>query len=207
MADLVAIQMVSCPDVQENLQQVEAMLQNIQVDTETLVVLPECFARFGGGDKGMLEIAETPGDGPIQSALSQMSQRYGVWLVAGTIPLMAPSGNKFTASSLLYNPKGEQLAEYQKMHLFDVEVGDNTGSYLESRYTEGGSELVVVDTPFGRLGMAVCYDIRFAGMFQAMGQVELLVLPAAFTEKNRKGTLAQSAHCQSHRKSVLSGSG
>ena len=186
MAELIAVQMVSCPDVEVNLGRVESMLQNLQVDDDTLVVLPECFARFGGGDKGMLEIAETPMDGPIQVALSKLSERYGVWLVAGTIPLKAASGDKFTASSLLFNANGEQLTEYQKIHLFDVEVGDNTGSYLESRYTEGGSELVVVDTPFGRMGMAVCYDIRFAGMFQAMEQIDLLVLPAAFTEKTGK---------------------
>lgn len=183
MAELVAIQMISNPDVADNLNQVESILAEMTVTSDTLVVLPECFARFGGGDKGMLEIAESPSDGPIQARLADMAGRYGVWLVAGTIPLKSQTGDKFTASSLLFNSKGEQVCEYQKIHLFDVQVADNTGTYLESKYTQGGNELVVVDTPFGRLGMAVCYDVRFSAMFQAMGDIDVLVLPAAFTQK------------------------
>ena len=183
MAELIAIQMVSSPDVEENLQKVDALLSTITFNDETLVVLPECFSRFGGGDKGLLEIAEQPGEGRIQTFLASLSKQYGIWLVAGTTPLKSAEQGKFTASSLMFDPNGRQVAEYQKIHLFDVTVADNTGTYYESRYTDGGNKVVVVETPLGRVGMAVCYDIRFAGLFQAMGQIDILVLPAAFTER------------------------
>lgn len=182
MAKLVAIQMVSEPDVDKNLQQVRVQLQQLEAGQDYLVVLPECFAFFGGGDARMLDIAETKGQGKIQQCLSDMAREFKVWIVAGTIPLLNQQGDKFTASCLLIDSLGEVVTEYQKIHLFDVEVADNTGSYLESRYTQAGQHLSVVDTPFGRLGLAVCYDVRFPGLFQAMGQVDILALPAAFTK-------------------------
>ncbi|WP_088329514.1 carbon-nitrogen hydrolase family protein [Lacimicrobium sp. SS2-24] len=183
MANLVALQMISTPEPQQNLQQVDRLLANLDVSEPTLVVLPECFACFGGSDKRQLELAEQPGAGPIQSALASMAKQYGVWLVAGTMPLRSQRDpNKFTASNLLFNPAGEQVAEYQKIHLFDVQVDDNTRSYKESATTEAGKNVVVVDTPFGRLGLAVCYDLRFPGLFQAMDDVDVLTLPSAFTQ-------------------------
>lgn len=186
MSNLVALQMTSGPDVANNLRAVEQALAKLAVNQPTLVVLPECFACFGGSDKSLLAIAETSGDGPIQAALCAMAKRYGLWLVAGSMPLKSQQADKFTASCLLINDGGEMVCEYQKIHLFDVQVADNTGSYLESRYTQPGTKLVVQDTPFGKLGLAVCYDLRFAGMFQAMhqlGPVDVLALPAAFTRK------------------------
>jgi nitrilase len=186
MSNLVALQMTSSPDVSTNLQLVDAGLANLTVTEPTLVVLPECFACFGGGDKGQLAIAETLGDGPIQTALYAMAKRYGVWLVAGSMPIRTDVADKFSATCLLINDAGERVSDYQKIHLFDVQVADNTGSYLESRYTRPGNKLVVQDTPFGKLGLAVCYDLRFAGMFDAMSQLgplDVLALPAAFTYK------------------------
>lgn len=186
MSNLIALQMTSSPAVADNLQTVEQALASLTVKQPTLVVLPECFACFGGSDKGLLAIAETYGDGPIQAALCAMAKRYGVWLVAGSMPIKSQLADKFTASCLLINDCGELVVEYQKIHLFDVQVADNTGSYLESRYTQPGNKLVVQDTPFGKLGLAVCYDLRFAGMFQAMselGPLDVLALPAAFTRK------------------------
>ncbi|MFQ3219929.1 MAG: putative amidohydrolase [Paraglaciecola sp.] len=186
MSNLVALQMTSSPNVTDNLQAVNTALANLTVNEPTLVVLPECFACFGGGDKGQLAIAETFGEGPIQLALYAMAKRYGVWLVAGSMPIRTEQADKFTATCLLINDCGEMVNDYQKIHLFDVQVGDNTGRYLESRYTEPGNKLVVQDTPFGKLGLAVCYDLRFAGLFQAMSQLgplDVLALPAAFTYK------------------------
>ncbi|ALS96993.1 carbon-nitrogen hydrolase family protein [Lacimicrobium alkaliphilum] len=183
MANLIALQMISTPDPQQNLQQVDKQLANLQVNEPTLVVLPECFACFGGSDKKQLELAEPPGQGPIQSALSDLARKYGIWLVAGTMPLQSQTdNNKFTASCLLFDPQGKQVAEYQKIHLFDVQVEDNTRSYKESATTQAGNKVVVVDSPFGRLGLAVCYDLRFPGLFQAMEQVDVLALPSAFTQ-------------------------
>ncbi|GAA0374158.1 carbon-nitrogen hydrolase family protein [Bowmanella denitrificans] len=182
MVNLAAIQLVSSPKPSENLAQVSKQLSELDTSCPSLVVLPECFACFGGSDKTQLELAEALGEGPVQSALSAMAAEHCIWLVAGTIPIRVPDKEKFTASSLLFGPKGQQLAHYQKIHLFDVEVADGTRTYLESKYTQPGSQVVVFDTAFGRIGMAVCYDLRFAGLFQAMGEVDILVLPAAFTQ-------------------------
>lgn len=182
MAELVALQLISKPDMNANLAEVEQQLQRLKIHTDTLVVLPECVACFGGGDRMLLDLAQ-PVDGPLVNKLQAMAAKYGVWLVTGTLPLLGTEKGKFTASSLLIDPQGEIAAHYRKIHLFDVQVEDATGQYLESRYTQAGDELVVVDTPFGRLGMAVCYDLRFAGMFQAMGDLDVLVLPSAFTHK------------------------
>ncbi|MEP7705240.1 carbon-nitrogen hydrolase family protein [Paraglaciecola sp. 25GB23A] len=184
MAKLVALQMTSSPVVADNIKFVEQQLQQLSVSEATLVVLPECFACFGGGDKAQLAVAETPNDGPVQTQLCDLARQYKVWLVAGSFPLKSATVNKFTASCLLIDDHGQIQAEYQKIHLFDVQVADNTGSYLESRSTEAGKHLAVIDTPFGKLGLAICYDIRFAGMFQAMNQLaqlDVLALPAAFT--------------------------
>jgi predicted amidohydrolase len=183
---IVAIQMNSSPLVEDNLLFVEQQLKSLSIQRPCLVVLPECFACFGGGDKLMMDIAEDLHFGPIQHKLKQFATQYDVWLVAGSLPVLCPSNNKFTASCLLINNHGETVEEYQKIHLFDVKVADNTGTYLESRYTQPGNTLIVTHTPFGNLGLAVCYDIRFAGMFAAMTQIaqlDVLALPAAFTQQ------------------------
>ena len=185
-ANVVAIQMSSSPVVEENLLFVEQQLKLLPAQRPCLVVLPECFACFGGGDKAMLDIAEDLRQGPIQHKLKQLANQYGIWLVAGSLPILCSINNKFTASCLLINDQGEIVEEYQKIHLFDVQVADNTGTYLESRYTQAGNQLIVIDTPFGNLGLAVCYDIRFAGMFESMNQIaqlDVLALPAAFTQQ------------------------
>ena len=183
---IVAIQMTSSPNVADNLLFIEQQLQSLPSQRPCLVVLPECFACFGGGDKLILDIAENLHQGPIQKKLSQLAREYNIWLVAGSMPITCKIAEQYTASCLLIDNYGKCVAEYQKIHLFDVQVADNTGSYLESRYTQAGNKLVVTDTPFGKLGLAICYDIRFAGMFAAMSQIaqlDVLALPAAFTQQ------------------------
>ena len=185
-ANVVAIQMTSSPLVEDNLLFVEQQLKLLPPLRPCLVVLPECFACFGGGDKLLLEIAEDLHHGPIQLKLKQFAIQYGIWLVTGSLPLRCTTANKFTASCLLINEHGKIVEEYQKIHLFDVKVADVTGTYLESRNTQAGNKLIVISTPFGVLGLAICYDIRFAGMFIAMNQIaqlDVLVLPAAFTQQ------------------------
>ncbi|MFT6777049.1 MAG: putative amidohydrolase [Paraglaciecola sp.] len=184
--NIVAIQMNSSPLVEDNLVFVEQQLKLLPPQRPCLVVLPECFACFGGSDKLMLDIAEDLHNGPIQYTLKQLAKQYEIWLVAGSLPLLCTAESKFTASCLLINDHGKIVEEYQKIHLFDAQVADNTGTYLESRYTQAGNTLTVTDTPFGNLGLAVCYDIRFAGMFVAMNQIaqiDVLALPAAFTQQ------------------------
>lgn len=183
LPQLVPLQMVSVPDPTGNFAVIKKQLDNLQPTSSTLVVLPECFACFGAKDKSQLDIAETFGEGPIQQELSAIAKEYSVWLVAGTIPIQAQENGKFYATSLVFNDQGQRVADYQKIHMFDVTVADKTGSYLESRYTSAGNKIVVIDSPFGRLGIAVCYDLRFPALFDAMGQIDVLALPAAFTQK------------------------
>lgn len=184
MTKLVACQMVSCPNPELNLQRVESMLAT--QPPGSFVVLPECFACFGDSDKALLQISETPNDGPIQRQLCELARRFKVWLFAGTLPLKTPEPNKFSASCLIINDKGERVDEYQKIHLFDVQVQDSTKYYQESKHTLAGNKVVVIDSPIGKIGVAVCYDIRFPGLFQAMGQIDVLVLPSAFTQTTGK---------------------
>ena len=190
MALIAALQMTSCPDIDSNFLQIEKALAGMQFDQPTLIVMPECFAFFGGSDRDMLANAEPLANGnftsktKIQFSLTELAKRHGVWLVAGTIPIKVAGVEKFTASCFVIDDSGEVRAEYQKIHLFDVSVSDNTGSYKESKYTQNGTDTcVVTDTPFGNLGVAVCYDVRFPGQFMAMGDIDVLALPAAFTKK------------------------
>lgn len=181
MVNVIALQMTSSPDVNANLDWVENTLAQQAVPKDALVVLPECFACFGTRDREMLAIAEQPGAGVIQQRLAQLARQFQCYLVAGTIPLKADETH-FTASCLLFGPTGEVVAEYQKIHLFDVMVSDGTGQYLESKYTQAGSQVVSVETPIGHIGLAVCYDLRFPGLFDAMGDVDIIAVPAAFTK-------------------------
>ncbi|WP_199610772.1 carbon-nitrogen hydrolase family protein [Flocculibacter collagenilyticus] len=193
MTTVSALQMVSVPDIHQNLATVDKWLSTHHVEGEHLVVLPECFAFFGGKDKENQSIKSNIGEGVIQEKLLELAKRYQCWIVAGTIPTTAVKDDevlpdKFSATSLLINSHGRIVADYQKIHLFDVDVADNTRSYRESDSTLAGNKVVVVDTPFGKLGMAVCYDLRFSGLFQSMREsgAELFVLPSAFTNVTGK---------------------
>ncbi|APD84837.1 amidohydrolase [Alteromonas sp. Mex14] len=183
MVNLVALQMTSTPNVEENLDIVAREMAAANIAKDSLVVLPECFACFGGKDKGQLEVAEVKGDGAIQRCLSSLAKQHQCYIVSGTFPVKTENPDKFSAACMLFGPSGELLADYRKIHMFDVSVNDNTGSYKESATTEAGSEVVTVQTPIGNIGLAVCYDVRFPGLFTAMGDIDILVLPAAFTQR------------------------
>lgn len=172
---------------QENLQTVEAQLQQLPPERPQLVVLPEAFSCFGAGDRAQLAMAETDGDGPVQSQLAMLAKRYGVYLIAGTMPLATfpdHAGERFAAASLAYGPDGKRLGRYDKIHLFDVDVADNTKEYRESTWTQPGGSIVTIDCGFAVVGMAVCYDVRFPELFKALRQAgaEIIVLPSAFTQ-------------------------
>ena len=175
--------MASGPNVTANLEEAEKLIKTaVQQDAE-LVVLPENFAIMGLTEADKVAIAEVPGEGPIQQFLSQQASRHGIWIVGGTIPIESGSMGKVYSASLLYNSQGDMIARYDKIHLFDVVLEDSSESYNESETIEPGDDVVVVDTPFGKLGMAVCYDLRFPELFRAMADVgmEICVLPSAFT--------------------------
>jgi nitrilase len=182
MTRLAAVQMVSGSQVKANLDEAARLIGAAAAGGARLVVLPENFAFMPQTDADILAVAEPEGQGPIQAFLAEQAQTHRVWLVGGTLPLAARSPGKVRAACLLFNDRGERVARYDKMHLFDVRL-DNGEHYQESRYFEAGNEVVVADTPCGRLGLAVCYDLRFPELFRRMLDqgAELFAVPAAFT--------------------------
>jgi len=178
-----AVQMASGPNVKANLEEAEKLIKTAVQQDAKLVVLPENFAIMGMTEVDKVAIAETAGEGPIQQFLSQQANKHGIWIVGGTVPIESSATGKVYSASLLYNDGGDMIARYDKIHLFDVMLEDSNESYNESETIESGNDVVVVDTPFGKLGMAICYDLRFPELFRAMADVgmEICVLPSAFT--------------------------
>lgn len=178
-----AIQMATGPNVSANLLTAEQLIEEAVNDNAGLIVLPENFAFMGKSESDVLTIKEQPGDGPLQNFLSQLARKHGIWIVGGTIPIESNDQSKVLASSLVYNDRGEQVARYDKIHLFDVHLVEADEHYSESSTIEPGSETCVIDTPFGKLGVAVCYDLRFPELFRNLIDqgVQIIALPASFT--------------------------
>lgn len=179
------IQMVSQPDVAINLRQARRLLEQAAQRGAKLAVLPENFAAMGRKDTAALGLAEATGNGPILPWLKQAARDLTLWIVAGTIPLPpedAPQA-KVRACSLLIDDQGQVVARYDKLHLFDVDVADARGRYRESDDYAHGQQVVVADTPVGRLGLSVCYDLRFPELYSALrgAGAELISAPSAFT--------------------------
>lgn len=183
MSVVACIQMASGPNIGANLLEAERLIQEAVSQKARLVVLPENFALMGNTETDKVEARETPGSGAIQTFLSEQSARHGIWLVGGTIPLQTEDDSKVRAACLVFDDKGCQAARYDKIHLFDVELVDSDEQYTESETIEPGDEVVVIDSPFGRMGVAVCYDLRFPELFrqQLEAGMEIMVLPSAFT--------------------------
>jgi len=179
-----AIQMASGPNVEGNLSEARRLIAKAAEQGARLVVLPEFFAIMGLNEQDKLKVSEQAGRGPIQTFLSETARRYKIWLVGGSIPLAGTSPDKVRNSCLVFNEHGEQVARYDKIHLFNLSLGNE--SYDEAASIEAGDQVVVVDSPFGRIGLAVCYDLRFPELFRAMKDVDIIVLPSAFTETTGK---------------------
>jgi predicted amidohydrolase len=178
-----AIQMASGPNVGANLTEAKRLIASAVDAGCELVVLPENFALIPMKETDRLAIAEPYGDGPLQEFLSSQARTHRIWLVGGTIPLAADDKKKVRPACLVFNDKGEVVARYDKMHLFDVSL-ENGEEYNESLSQEPGNQTVVVETPFGQLGLAVCYDLRFPELFRRMLDqgAEIFAVPSAFTE-------------------------
>jgi deaminated glutathione amidase len=181
MTRVAAIQMTSAPDVQANLDAAGRLIAQAAAAGARLAVLPENFAIMARSDAERLAAAEPDGAGPVQDFLAATARARGLWLVGGTIPLQT-GGNKVRAASLLYDDRGERVARYDKIHLFDVTLG-NGERYYESNGIEAGDTPVVVDTPAGRLGLSVCYDMRFPELYRRLldAGAEIVSIPSAFT--------------------------
>ena len=180
MSMVALVQMRSCASVLDNLHAVERLLQKASEQGAQLVLLPENFAFMGQKENDKWQMAEVYGQGAIQDQLSRWAKQWRLWLVAGTLPLKT-SGKKVRASSLVYDDQGVCVARYDKIHLFDVWV--NQDSYQESQTIERGDKLVVLDTPVGKLGLSVCYDLRFPELYLRLMQAgaQLFTVPSAFT--------------------------
>ena len=179
-----AIQMASGPNVMGNLNEARRLIAKAAEQGARLVVLPEFFAIMGMSEQDKVAVREQPGHGPIQSFLGEIARQHKIWLVGGSIPLAASAPDKVLNSCLVFDAQGEQVARYDKIHLFNLELGNER--YDEAKTIEPGKQVVVVDSPFGRIGLAVCYDLRFPELFRAMKDVDIIVLPAAFTETTGK---------------------
>ncbi|WP_248768373.1 carbon-nitrogen hydrolase family protein [Pseudomonas sp. MWU12-2345] len=179
------IQMVSQSDVLANLAQARALLERAADGGARLAVLPENFAAMGRRDVAEIGRAEAMGEGPVLPWLKQAARDLKLWIVAGTLPLppVDQPHAKANACSLLIDEQGETVARYDKLHLFDVDVADTRGRYRESDDYAYGSQVVVADTPVGRLGLSVCYDLRFPELYSELRKAgaELITAPSAFT--------------------------
>ncbi len=176
---MAAIQMVSGPRVADNLAAAGQLIADAAGQGAQLVALPEYFPIIGADDD-RVRAREDFGAGPIQEWLAATARRHGVWIFAGTIPLTASVADRMRNSTLVFDPAGRCVERYDKVHLFGFTKGEE--SYDEAAFIEPGTELAAVDTPFGRVALSICYDLRFPELYRALGSVDLILLPAAFTE-------------------------
>jgi nitrilase len=179
-----AIQMVSKADVDANLRDAETLIAHAAAGGAQLVALPEYFCLMGMTDADKVRHREADGRGPIQEFLAAQARRHGIWLVGGTVPLEAPSPERVMNSVLVFDPAGRRAQRYDKMHLFAFSKGDE--SYDEARTITPGSQVATFDFtaaagPQLKVGLSVCYDLRFPELYRAMGRPDLILVPAAFT--------------------------
>jgi nitrilase len=179
-----AVQMVSEPEVQANLARAGELVAQAAGDGAKLVALPEYFCILGLRDRDKVDVREADGHGPIQDFLAETAARNKVWLVGGSAPLECADPNKVKNACLVFDQAGRRVARYDKIHLFGFDLG--TERFQESRSIEPGSEVVTVDAPFGRLGLSICYDLRFPEMYRKMGVVDLILVPSSFTATTGK---------------------
>ena len=174
-----AIQMVSAASVDRNIEIAGRWIAKAAEQGAQFVVLPEYFCLMSRKETDKLSVAETEGAGPIQDFLSNSAKKYHIYLSAGSLPLVSPDAGRVFNTQLVYNPIGEQIARYDKIHLFSFSRGEE--SYDESRAILAGGKVSRLQTPDITLGLSICYDLRFPELYRAMGQVDLIVVPSAFT--------------------------
>ncbi len=173
-----AIQMASGANVAANLAETQQLIELAVGAGAKLVVLPEFFPIMAK-DKDLIAAREAEGTGPIQRFLSRMAKKYAIWLIGGSIPLEASVPSKVRNSCLVFDDRGKQVARYDKIHLFGMDLGNE--HYQESKTIEPGNQVVVVNSPFGRIGLSICYDLRFPELYRTMPDVDIIVVPSAFT--------------------------
>ena len=181
---IAAIQMASGPYVAANLSEAERLIEVAANQGAKLVALPEYFALMGFKETDKVAAREEEGKGPIQQFLKSMAKKHKIWLVGGSVPLVSNFPNKVRNSCLVFDDQGEQVARYDKIHLFGLNLGNE--QYHEEKTIESGDVIKVVDTPFGKIGLSICYDLRFPELYRAMKDVNIIVVPSAFTDTTGK---------------------
>ncbi len=177
---IAALQMISGPRVGDNLITAAHLVAEAVGQGAQLLVLPEYFPIIGAADADRVRAREDFGSGPVQDWLSAIARQHGIWLVAGSIPLTARQPDKMLNSSLVFDPYGQCVARYDKVHLFGFRRGNE--AYDEAGFIEPGNLPVAVDTPYGKVALSICYDLRFPELYRALSPVDLILVPAAFTE-------------------------
>lgn len=183
MSRIAAIQMSSGPNVDANLAEAKRLIEEAANAGAQLVALPENFGLLAMREPDKFEHQEREGEGPMQAMLAGCASKHGVWIVGGTIPVCSDDPERPHQTCFVYDDRGEQRARYDKIHLFDVAIGASGERYLESATTMPGEQPVVLDSPFGRLGLSVCYDLRFPELYRCLLDqgAEILFAPSAFT--------------------------
>jgi predicted amidohydrolase len=178
-----AIQMTSGPEVAANLEQARALLEEAAARGARLAALPENFSFMGLQDADKRAVAESAGAGPVQDFLAAEARRLRLWIVGGTVPLISGADGRVAAASLVYDSDGVCVARYDKIHLFDVDIPGRAESYRESAHVAPGARATVLDTPVGRLGLSVCYDVRFPELYRHLSAngAQIFAVPSAFT--------------------------
>lgn len=176
---IAAVQMVSGPDVAANLGTARRLLEDAARRGAQLAALPEYFCLMGMHDSDKLALAETEGEGPIQAMLASAARDLGLWLIGGTLPIRSTTPERVRNTTLVFSPDGEQVARYDKIHLFAFDNGRE--SYDEGRVLEPGNQPTSFDAGGVKVGLSVCYDLRFPELYRAYAGCDLLAVPAAFT--------------------------
>lgn len=176
---IAAVQMVSTPQVEQNFESARRRIGEAAQQGAKLVLLPEYWPVMGMKESDKVQHAERLDDGPIQRFMSDIAREHGIWLIGGTLPMVAPEQDKVLNTTMVYNDRGEHVIRYDKIHLFSFTKGEE--SYDEARTIVHGTKVASFDAPFGRVGLSVCYDLRFPELYRAMGDCALIVMPAAFT--------------------------
>ena len=179
-----AIQMAAGPNVSANLEEAARLIDMAACQGAKLVALPEYFCIMGMKDLDKVAVREQPGSGPVQAFLSETAHRLGIWLVGGSVPLVSSLPDKVRNSCLVYDDSGKQVARYDKIHLFGLELGNER--YAEEKTIEAGDKVMTLESPFGRIGLSICYDLRFPELYRAMGKVDIILAPSAFTATTGK---------------------
>lgn len=187
MSVFAVVQFSTKGKIDENLHEAEQFIQQAISKKAKCIIFPEEFMTLGLTPDEKLAIAEPYKAGKLQTIFSSWAKQYGIWIIAGTLPIQSENPKKYYSSCIVWDDKGDTVGRYDKIHLFDVQVGDSE-TFTESAFVESGKHVTVVNTPFGKIGMAICYDIRFPELFRhfTMHGVDLIILPSAFTQVTGK---------------------